>query len=648
MKKTFSVSIFVIALIAAVFFVNNRNDIALKVNAVENNTTVTVEVKGSYYANIQDALDRINEIRYEACSEGIENPSDPSTKLTLKDYHPIKWSSELEKVARLRAAESILRISHTRPNDQLCWSALAESTYGGNGEVLAWNFSKNLVEGINQFYAEKYDWVNHTGNVTGHYTQMIDPDNNYVGMGGFYSEECGVYSSCTCGRFSNTTIPLDETRGTAVKDCTVPIEISAKYLSDPRLDGEAVSINVGENTNYKLWATTNIDNAYGNILYNNSNVKWISSDNSILTVNSGKITGKKGGSAIVTAVDPTGKKASVRINVIRNASSVSIDQSNVELEKGKSILLKGTVLPEDTTNKTLTWTSSDKKVVSVSAGKITAVGIGTANVTCKTHNGKTASCKITVFCYPEQIKLNNTTVSLGIGESYQLNAEALPSNARNRAASWRTSDSRILRVTQSGKVSSVGKGTAWITARTANGIERSCKITVKNAPSKVDLTKGILTIGVGEKFSIGSTVNNGAASSVRKYRTSNSSVVKMTRTDWKGEFVGVKPGVAYVTVRTYNGIEKACKVTVKSAPGKVNVSRKTITLRIGQTASLNAYIDSNAGCASRTFRSSNSKIVKMTKTNWSGSFKAMKLGIAWVTVRTYNGREASCKIIVTK
>ena len=122
----------------------------------------------------------------------------------------------------------------------------------------------------------------------------------------------------------------------------------------------------------------------------------------------------------------------------------------------------------------------------------------------------------------------------------------------------------------------------------------------------------------------------------------------MTRTDWLGDFVGVKPGVAYVTVRTYNGKESTCKVTVKAAPRSVAVSKKSMTLKVGQSATLSSSIPSDAGCAERIFRTSSGTILKMTKTAWTGQFTALKPGIAYVTVRTYNGKEASCKVTVVK
>ena len=232
--------------------------------------------------------------------------------------------------------------------------------------------------------------------------------------------------------------------------------------------------------------------------------------------------------------------------------------------------------------------------------------------------------------------LNKTAMSLGKGETAKLTATVTPKNVENNSITWVTSDPKVVTVDQKGNIKAVNTGTAWVTAKTVNGKDKSCKVTVKNVPSKITLTKGIVTIGVGEKFTLGSSVPNGSACSKRTYRTSNSSIVKMTRTDWQGDFVGVKPGVAYVTVRSYNGKESTCRVTVKKAPSSVTISKKAITLKVGQTATLSASIPSDAGCAARTFRTSNSSVVKMTKTNWTGSFKAMKKGTA----------ESSCKVTV--
>ena len=236
-------------------------------------------------------------------------------------------------------------------------------------------------------------------------------------------------------------------------------------------------------------------------------------------------------------------------------------------------------------------------------------------------------------------KLNLTQLSLGKGESYKLSAD--------QSVSWRTSEPKTLTVDKNGNVKAVGIGTAWITAKNSAGKESSCKITVKNAPGSVSVSQNTLTLGVGEEYSISAILPEGSASASRTFRSSNSSIVKMTKTNWTGSFKAVKTGTATVTVKLYNGREASCKVTVKKAPSNVELSAKSLAMSPGQTSTLSAVIANDAGCAHRTFSSSDSSIVKMTKTNWTGSFTAVKPGTAWVTVRTYNGKEASCKITVS-
>ena len=343
----------------------------------------------------------------------------------------------------------------------------------------------------------------------------------------------------------------------------------------------------------------------------------------------------------------------ITLEEIVDPSAIKLNSGSIKLDPGKTYALKATLSFPSASgnpmkNNTVSWSSSDSSVASVSNGTVTAKKSGTVKITAKTVNDKTAACMVDVYGPPLSISLSNSAMSLGKGETVKLSAYVGPQNAKDKSVSWRTSKSSVATVDKSGIVTTKNSGTVYITA-TANGnkkLEKSCKIVVKDAPSKIILTKGILTIGVGERYTLGSCVNDGSACSKRTYRTSNSSIVKMTRTDWQGDFVGVKPGVAYVTVRSYNGKESTCKVTIKKAPSKVTISKKAITLKVGQTASLSAAIPSDAGCAKRTFRTSNSSVVKMTKTNWTGSFKAMKKGTAYVTVRTYNGKESSCKVTV--
>ena len=331
-----------------------------------------------------------------------------------------------------------------------------------------------------------------------------------------------------------------------------------------------------------------------------------------------------------------------------DATGVVLNTSGIALDTKETYQLKATIKPADATVNSVTWKSSNTGVAVVSStGKVTAVNSGTASITATTANGKTAKCSVTVYGSPTSITLNKGQTSLGKGETLKLTATVGPQYAKDKSVKWRTSAPKIVTVDQKGNVKAVGNGTAWVTARTVNGKEKSCKITVKNAPSKVSMSKTALTVGVGETYKLSAVLPSGSASSVRTFRSSNNSIINMTKTNWEGQFKAMKTGTAWVTVRLYNGKEASCKITVKPAPKNVYVNKKTINMKVGQTAKVSAYLNSGAACATRTFRSSSPSIVKMTKTNWEGQFKAMKKGVAWVTVRTYNGKEASCKIVVS-
>lgn len=74
---------------------------------------VFIAMKGKYVSEASAAVKRINQIRYEACKQGVKIDG---RKLTLDDYVPIKWSAGLEKIARIRAAEASVTMYHSRLN----------------------------------------------------------------------------------------------------------------------------------------------------------------------------------------------------------------------------------------------------------------------------------------------------------------------------------------------------------------------------------------------------------------------------------------------------------------------------------------------------------------------------------------------------
>lgn len=80
-----------------------------------------------------------------------------------------------------------------------------------------------------------------------------------------------------------------------------------------------------------------------------------------------------------------------------DAESVTLNRNTATVKTGKTVVLTSTVLPENAKDKTITWTSSNEAVATVSSGVVKGIAPGTATITASTVNGKTAECKVTVI-----------------------------------------------------------------------------------------------------------------------------------------------------------------------------------------------------------------------------------------------------------
>ena len=173
---------------------------------------------------------------------------------------------------------------------------------------------------------------------------------------------------------------------------------------------------------------------------------------------------------------------------------------------GSSQTLTATVSPSNATNKTITWSSSNTSVATVSNGVVKAVGFGTATITAKSNNGKTASCSVTVNpIQPTGIKATPETSTLyGLNSTVKLSANVMPSNATNKAVTWSSRNTSVATVSSDGTVKAVGYGTTVITATTVNGLTSNCTINVK----KEEVTSlTIATQPTKTNYYVGDTLN---------------------------------------------------------------------------------------------------------------------------------------------
>ena len=257
---------------------------------------VLVGVKGSYITDVQAVLARVNEIRKEACEEGVPDPRNAKRKLTPSDYVPIRWSSDLEYIARIRAAEASLVIAHTRPNGTNCFTLKSPNGIQSYGEVLAWNYTQKFLPGIEQWYEEKADWVNQNSSaVTGHYTQMIDPDNIYAGYATFINPDA-KYPTTTSGEYSSYA-DMDETSGPDISNCTQTIEAEIGNLTA----GMSDFADLKEENRVQADFYVQLSDSGCKLSFLDK-AEWKSSNPSVASVDgNGQVKGLKKGTADITA-----------------------------------------------------------------------------------------------------------------------------------------------------------------------------------------------------------------------------------------------------------------------------------------------------------------------------------------------------------
>ncbi len=133
-------------------------------------------------------------------------------------------------------------------------------------------------------------------------------------------------------------------------------------------------------------------------------VSWSTSDNSVATVSStGEVTAVGGGTATITAMsdDNNTVKAQCTITVNVPVTGISLDESAIVTYIGKSTTLTATIAPADATDKSITWTSDDTGVATVTGGVVTGVSEGTTVIRATANDGGfEATCNVTVGAAP--------------------------------------------------------------------------------------------------------------------------------------------------------------------------------------------------------------------------------------------------------
>lgn len=167
--------------------------------------------------------------------------------------------------------------------------------------------------------------------------------------------------------------------------------------------------------------------------------------------------------------------------------SIVLSSEKMTIKTGNSQSVSYEILPENTSDKTVVWSSSNTDVASVNnVGVITANNAGECTVTAKCGD-LTASLVVVVIKPVEQLILNKYEVSLVEKEAFSLACTIVPEDATDKEITWTSSDASIAKVDEKGLVTALKAGKCTITA-TCNEKIATANITVEK---KVEVTEKV-------------------------------------------------------------------------------------------------------------------------------------------------------------
>ena len=319
-------------------------------------------------------------------------------------------------------------------------------------------------------------------------------------------------------------------------------------------------------------------------------------------------------------------------------TGVSLNKTALTLEKGKQQTLTATVTPTNATDKTVTWKSSNTSVATISNGKVTAKSVGTATITAKTSNGKTAACKITVVEELTSISINKSSLIVGIGETFKFSCKT--NTGTSAKVTYTSSKTSVVTVDSKGNMKAKSTGTAIITATTDNGKTAKCRVTVKNAPTSISINRKNSIMGLGETFYLEGSLANDEASRVMTFSSNKPEVATVT----DGGIVTAKSiGTAIVSITTYNGKKATCRVTVRNAPTSLQFNKTSITLKQGETFYLESQFNTGEYARTVIYNSPDKSVATISG---SGVIMAKNIGTVEITGKTYNGKTQTCTVTV--
>lgn len=346
-----------------------------------------------------------------------------------------------------------------------------------------------------------------------------------------------------------------------------------------------------------------------------------------------------------------------------HAAGISDDTTEIHAYVDDRLKLTPTITTENGQGTTdyIKWVSSNENVANVENGKVVIVGAGNASITATlvkrtTEGEETTNQVVTYQIFAEKPQIQSIMLSSepgtlrGAGDTINIKDELIVTPFKGAGTIlWTTSDEKVATVNKDGKVTAVGKGTATITA-TVEGhedITTSCKVNVVIPLSAVMLNDTEINLQKGNTHTLKATLLPEDYSDIEveySWKSLNENVATVTGNGSEATIHAVERGSTTIVVKVGDDISTYCNVNVEAHANSIRIRESEITLNKFSGYNLECITDPEIVEDTITWSSNNENVAIVDE--WSGYVEAVNAGTATITVRTSNGKSASCRVTV--
>ncbi|MBR4343144.1 MAG: Ig-like domain-containing protein [Lachnospiraceae bacterium] len=379
----------------------------------------------------------------------------------------------------------------------------------------------------------------------------------------------------------------------------------------------------------------------------NEKLIWKSSDEKVIKVDqNGKVSIVKPGTADINVLTSNGKMDSCKFTILQGMESITLDEKSLTMFVGDTYRMAYTIKPDNVSDKTLKWSSTDAKVVTVdSTGFFTAKNTGTCVITAQAQDGSGifATCTVTVLRNATGITMDVKELTLGVGETYLLEVELKPADSTD-TVKFESNNTKVATVSATGKVTAKAKGTCVIFARTDAGISVSCNVTVTQQVTGITVSPASASVNAGETLQLTASITPKNATDQEVKWTSTDT--KVATVDSKGLVKAQKGGFAIIKCVSEDGDYMSYSlITVVEKVTTITVN-ESVEIGVGKKLKLTAVVSGETATNKNVkWASSNKKVVKVSK---KGVILGVKAGTARIRVKATDGSGvyADCEVKV--